>query len=431
MAQMLPNSRFVGIDLAPGAVRRGEELAAAAGLANVEIRCADLQEVDAGSFDYIVAHGVYSWIAPEARQALLSLCRRSLNPHGIAFVSYNAYPGSYMREMAREVLRFHLSDVDEPGAQLQAAHELMRTIVEMEATSPYAKVMREQMKRMLAFSDPHLFHDDLAEFNTAFYFHEFVAQAAAEGLRFLGEADLFESRMREVPASAVRLMESLGEDEVVREQYLDFFKNRTFRQTLLCHAEAPVERVLDAGVVPRFAISAVIALEDDGETYVGPAGVSVTTSEPHVRVVLEALAGAWPVALDFAALAALATSAAGAEVPAEIVHARLRTVLLEAYLSQVVQLHGAPPPVSAEPGERPLASPLARAQCERGDAVVSSLLYANTRLDGELESQLLPLLDGTRDRDDLAAATGCARAELDGVLKLFALRGLLQPVDGS
>jgi SAM-dependent methyltransferase len=201
MAQALPGARLLGIDLAAGAIARGVQLIEQAGLENVQLLCADLEQLprDIGSFDYIVAHGVYSWVPPSARSALLACCRRHLNPAGIAFVSYNAYPGSHLRDMARDILRHHVRNIEGPQQRLAAAHELMQTLVAIEEPTPYARVLREQMQRMLRFSDALLLHDDLAEISTPFYFHEFIAQAETHGLAFLSEADLFESQLREVP----------------------------------------------------------------------------------------------------------------------------------------------------------------------------------------------------------------------------------------
>lgn len=257
LAQALPGASFLGIDAAPSALARGAELARAAGLQNVELRHGLIEDLpaDLGRFDYILAHGVYSWIAPAARGALLDCCRGRLNPAGIAYVSYNAYPGSHLRDMTRDILHYHVRDLDEPRARLQRAQELMRTIVAIESPSPYAQALREQLERMLRSGDALLLHDDLAEISTPFYFHEFMEHAASHGLGFLSEAELSDSQMRDVPESAGRLMASLGDDAIAREQYMDFFRNRTFRRTLLCHARAPVRRELDDGVLERLAIS--------------------------------------------------------------------------------------------------------------------------------------------------------------------------------
>jgi len=465
LAQALPGARLVGIDAAPSAVERGMRLARAAGLENVELRCMDLEELpeggelgEAGSFDYILSHGVYSWIPPRVRVSLLAGVRRYLAPMGVAYVSYNAYPGSYLRDMARDILGYHVRDVEDPQRKLAAAQELMQTIVAIEEPSPYAQVLREHMDRMLRYSTALLFHDDLAEISTPFYFHEFMEHATHHQLAFLAEADLFESQMRDVPDSAGRLMAELPDDVVVREQYLDFFKNRMFRQTLLCHAGAPVRRDLDDRAIERLWISSPARAEEGGsslgeggglageetdsggqamsgseppvqrvdETFAIPEGFSMTTSEPLVRAAMHALSEAWPQALGFQTLLEHAQAAAGSKAPEELVRARLCVVLLQAYLARIVMLQGCSPPVVNRAGERPAASPLARAQCATGLPAVSSPLHANVRLEGELEPKLLPLLDGTRDREGLLQELSVTPEQLEEALTRFAGMGLLQ-----
>ncbi len=431
LAQALPGARLVGIDAAASAIERGNRLARAAGLENVELICMDLEELpeggelgEAGSFDYILSHGVYSWIPPRVRVALLAGVRRYLAPMGVAYVSYNAYPGSYLRDMARDILGYHVRDVSDPQRKLAAARELMQTIVAIEEPSPYAQVLREHMERMLRYSTALLFHDDLAEISTPFYFHEFIEHANHHSLAFLAEADLFESQMRDVPDSAGRLMASLPDDAVVREQYLDFFKNRMFRQTLLCHVDAPVSRELDDGAIERLWISSSARAQEDG-SFATPEGFTVTTSEPLVIAAMQALADAWPGAVSFSTLLERALQAAGSEARPELVRARLRVVLLQAYLARMVMLQGCAPPVAGSPSEHPLASALARAQHAAGLPAVSSLLHANVRLEGELEPRLLPLLDGTRSPSELAGALDAPREQVDESLSRLASVGLL------
>jgi SAM-dependent methyltransferase len=438
LAQALPGARCVGIDAAAGAIQRGNQLAREAGLENVELLCIDLEELPegdhlgaGGEFDYIISHGVYSWIPPRVRVALLAAVRRHLAPMGIAYVSYNSYPGSYLRDMARDVLDYHVRDIEDPERKLRAAQELMQTIVAIEQPSPYAQVLREHMARMLRYTDALLFHDDLAEISTPFYFHEFVEHANHHRLSFLSEANLFESQMRDVPEGAERLMAELPDDVVVREQYLDFFKNRMFRQTLLCHADAPVCRELDDAQVEGLAVYSAAKAGDEDGTFETPEGYTMTSSEPLVLAAMGALQEAWPQALNFRELlergiAAMEGDTAENATSRELVRARLRLVLLEAYLAQILMLQGCAPPLSNRAGERPQASPLARAQCAAGMEAVSSLLHANVRLEGELEPRVLPLLDGTRDRQELMRELSIPAEQLQATLSRFASVGLLQ-----
>jgi SAM-dependent methyltransferase len=459
LAQALPGANLLGLDTAATAVERGNELAWAGGLENVELRCMDIEElpeseVPSGSFDYIVAHGVYSWIPPRVRVALLASVRRLLAPMGVAYVSYNAYPGSYLRDMARDILGYHVREIEGPEDKLAAAQELMQTIVAIEEPSPYAQVLREHMERMLGYSDALLFHDDLADISTPFYFQEFVEHAAHHKLGFLAEADLFESQMRDVPESAGRLMAGLPDDVVVREQYMDFFKNRMFRQTLLCHEAAPVSRALDEIAIEGLWVSSRARVleggsngegEDgrtlgetcaepdgasppahpDGDTFVTPEGFSMTTSEPLVLAAMRALASAWPESVDFAKLLALACEAVGPKASSDLVSTRLCGVLLQAHLARIVALQGCPPPLAGEVGERPAVSPLARAQQAAGLPTVASLLHGSVRLESELEAGLLPLLDGSRTLPELADALGAQREEVAHSLDRLASVGLM------
>jgi SAM-dependent methyltransferase len=458
LAQAMPRATFVGVDAAASAVERGNELARAAGLQNVELRCIDIAELAdsgelEGSFDYILSHGVYSWIPPHVRTALLACVRRYMEPMGLAYVSYNAYPGSYLRDMARDILGYHVRDIADPERKLSAAQDLMKTIVAIEEPSPYAQVLRQHMERMLSYSSALLFHDDLAEISTPFYFHEFVDQAARHKLAFLAEADLFESQMRDVPDSAERLMADLPADVIVREQYLDFFKNRMFRQTLLCHEQAPVSRALDESAIEGFWISSMARvkeadLDGDGEgrssgertpthrpptqtdepqaqTFLTLEGFSMTTTEPLVIAIMQALADAWPGSLDFQTLLERASDAAGRAAPRGLVTERLCDVLLQAYLARIVTLQGCAPQLANKSGERPVASPLARAQLAAGLPAVSSLLHGNVRLEDELERRLLALLDGTRDLAELARELGAPIEQVGEALGRLARVGLL------
>src|SRR6185295_13416486 len=101
MACSLPGSTFVGIELAGAAVARGNEAIKTLGLKNVSLHQQDVMLIkdELGPFDYIIAHGLYSWVPEAVREHVLSICRSLLTPQGVAYISYNAYPGSRLREI--------------------------------------------------------------------------------------------------------------------------------------------------------------------------------------------------------------------------------------------------------------------------------------------------------------------------------------------
>jgi SAM-dependent methyltransferase len=401
MALGLPGSTFVGIDLSADAVARGTAAIDELALTNVTLRVANVLELpaDTRQFDYVVSHGVYSWIGPRPRDALVAACGRLLAPDGVAYISYNAYPGSYLRDMASDILSFHLQGVGEPAERLAGARHLMRLIVAANARTPFAGVLREHFERVLQHPDPLLYHDDLAEVNTPVYLHEFVAHAARHGLQFLAEARLHDSQLHELPDEVAAELGQLPDDAVVREQYIDFIVNRMFRQTLLCRAEVALDRTLDAGRLDGLSFAATLRIERSaaGEepTFVGRGGVSLQPGRARLSAALEAIAAAWPRAVTYEHLAANLDPAA---------RHRLGMELLEIHAAGVVDLHTQPPAPAPVPGSRPTASPLALRQAAAGLDRVTSLRHASVWVEGPLAAHLLSLLDGTRDRDDLVTA---------------------------
>lgn len=113
----LPEAECVGIDLAPIGIRRGQEILQRVGLKNVTLLQRSILDIDPdfGQFDFIIAHGVYSWVPSEVRDKLLRICKENLAESGVAYVSYNAYPGSHQREMVREMMRYHVVEFGEIG----------------------------------------------------------------------------------------------------------------------------------------------------------------------------------------------------------------------------------------------------------------------------------------------------------------------------
>jgi SAM-dependent methyltransferase len=430
IAQTLPEAQVVGVDASPAAIARGRALAQTAGLTNVELRVGDLLELARADApepaDYVIAHGVYSWIPPAVRGAVLECCRRRLTPHGIAFVSYNAYPGSYLRDMTRDILAFHLQGVSAPAERLARAQQLMETIVAVETPSPYARVLREHLQRMLQTSEALLYHDDLAPISTPFYFHEFMEHAAAHGLQFLSEAELSDSQLRDVPTSVGELIASLPDDVIAREQYLDFFNNRMFRRTLLIHSGVALRRAIDDRFVEGLAVSSPArpAPGQDG-SFVTPEGVEMSSTEPLVAAMMHELGDRWPSAVSFDELTARAWRRTSPDAAPAAAGDYLRGVVLEAYVARLVTLDSLVMPVCARPPERPLASGLARAQCAADRRVVSTLIPGNHVLDTPLERRVLPLLDGTRDRAELAAELHEAPEALNAALDDIAAHGLL------
>jgi hypothetical protein len=360
---------------------------------------------------------VYSWIPPGPRDALLTACAERLTAHGVAFISYNAYPGSYLRDAARDMLRFHVAHEHDPERRMEQAGALMGLVVRAGRTSAHARALAEHLQSMLARPRWVVFHDELAEVNTPVYFHEFVAHARRHGLEFLAESHLADSQLHDLPADVAADLGRLPDDVVVREQYIDFIANRLFRQTLLVRADAPLRRTLQTDALQLLWVAAPARTAAGADDLAGPApvrielaqGQAIETDDPQFKQALGRLGSAWPRAIRFSDLAGTAPQ-------------RLGEALLGAHAERLVELH-AHPPSAERAGDRPVAAPLARRQAAEGASLVTNLRHAAIRVDDDLGRRLLASLDGSRDRAALAAELARAdpsvpdpRAALDAAL---------------
>src|SRR5215211_1851772 len=404
MALELPNACFVGVDAAEGAIARGRGLIDALELPNVELEARPLEELEplAGGFDYVIAHGLYSWVTAPVRDRLLALCREALSEQGVAYVSYNALPGGRLREALRDMLVFHAAADEQPGQRVEHARALLHLLMEgWSEDNEFGAIMRRQAGRLLERSDETLFHDELAVVNESVYFHEFAAHAGRHGLQYLAEADFFEMQIGTVPEPVAG--ELLGvEDPLRREQYLDFLKGRMFRQTLLCRKEHSLDRSPRPAVLARMAVSTPAKARGEpgagGQTtFEGPSGSTLTTDHRLVVGALERLGRSWPAALWVRELMPARAS--------ESERAALCDALLRCYAGNLVQLHVHPPGLATSAGELPEASPLARHQARSGE-LVTNLRHISVRIEDELGRRLVSLLDGSCDRAALTAELG-------------------------
>src|SRR5688500_9345912 len=351
LAVALPRARFLGVDASERAIARGRALVDALGLTNLTLEVAAIEafELPRARFDYVIAHGVYSWVGEPVRDRLLELCRSVLSDRGIAYVSYNALPGGRLSGALRDMLVFHTAGLDDPADQIEQARALLRLLVgSWSDEHEFGAIMRRQGERLLERSDETLFHDELAAVNQRVYFHEFVAHAERYGLQYLAEADFFEMQTGVLPEAVSDELLRV-EDPIRREQYLDFIKGRMFRQTLLCRAELEVDCSPQPLIVEALAVSSPAQPTGgpDGAgrvTFEGPSGSTLTTDHPLVTRALERIARSWPGAVRVRELIPQQASKEDREA--------VCGALLRCYAGNLVQLHAMPPPLTTSVSER-------------------------------------------------------------------------------
>ncbi len=409
MAQGLPDAQFAGVDLSARQVAEGRAIIAELELRNIRLEARNIAEVDErfGTFDYIICHGVFSWVPAPVRDKILSISSERLAPNGIAYISYNTYPGWHARGLVRDLMAFHVRRTAPALDRVAKAREFLGELVRVvpDQASAYARILRNEEEFLREVGNPYLYHEHLEETNHPLYFHEFMALAEQKGLRFLSEART-PGLIDNLPDEPRAVLDRWADDETAAEQYLDFLSNRTFRRTLLCHAGQPRNRSASSDRVASLwattdvfpESSSLDLVSDAAETFrKRDRSASLSTNKPVVKTALFVLSEAWPRSIHFPALWERVRTALGYDEsePAE----PLREALLRCYLSNLIELQSLPHRFATEAGERPVASPLARIQA-RDNERVTNLRHRSVEL-GAFDRLVLRHLDGTRDRQAL------------------------------
>ncbi len=424
MAHGLPTSQFVGVDLSAHQIAEAQRVTDDLGLKNIQFHTADLMDLGAelGSFDYVIAHGLYSWVPPVARDKLLALCGAVLAQTGVAYISYKTYPGGHVADMVRQMGLYHNQAAD-PGQWPQRMNELIHFLHDgiPKKRSAYRTAVVEHTQRMLDEPPGSLLHDDLEADSDPVYFHQFAAHADRHGLQYLGEAEFPAMCGAGIAPEALERIRA-ADDLLQFEQYLDFLYGRSFRSTLLClksaqlHRDLNPERLVDLYVVPEIQFESTETSSDSREPidvesqrqrrFRTPYGILEVT-EPGVEVALAQLARRRSQAISlptlFKAIRDEASSMPAGSSLSELDAGQLAQWVLDWYSTGAVELSTWAPKYVNEVTARPLASHLARYEADRGWDV-STMVHRRVRLNDPLARQTLQLLDGRHDREQIVQA---------------------------
>ena len=412
MAFNLPHSEFVGVDLSRHQVDDGRATIRELGLPNVRIEHASILDVsgDWGTFDYIICHGVFSWVEEPVQEKILQIARDHLSAAGIAYISYNTYPGWHMREMVRHMMRYHTRQFDEPQEQIEQARALLAFLASSTGEAgPYSDLLAREIDRLSRASDSYLFHEHLEQTNTPVYFHQFIERAERAGLLYLSEASISDMLSSHFQQPVAETIERISPDILHLEQYMDFVRNRLFRQTLLVHDTVRPKRALTPALLHGLLLS-TRALADTMPVDLSPAATAVFSSGrqraevslPATKAAFALMGEAWPCPLPVEELCAAAVDRARpflGEISAGDAYRALMGDLFGAVTHGLIEVHTQSPPCTNRPSATPRANGLAAFQAQSGTLVVNAH-HQMVELD-RLGAEVLKLADGERTRSDI------------------------------
>ena len=315
-----PQAKALGIDLSEVQINKAKELAAQMRVDNIKFMAKDICDLtdadvrDYGKFDYIVCHGVYSWVPNAVKDAILKTIKRFLSPNGVAYVSYNVYPGWKIKDTIRNFLVFGTKDVKGEAAKVAKARELLKVLGE------YAKFCQkdgnvsqiflnyESLKfhidYILSANDSYIAHEYLEVFNDPIYFKDFAAELDKNGLAYLAEVgleDVFQSNLGIDEFDAY--IDANFSSRIEKEQTLDFLTNKVFRRSMIVHKELISDDFnvnIGADELCKLHISANFDRVKDG--YVNINGAAM---KPQYDWLYQVFTDVYPASVNFADVAAL------------------------------------------------------------------------------------------------------------------------------
>jgi len=418
LAAFRPQLRAVGLDDSEGALAAARAQLDALGMTNVELRREDLATavVEERGYDVVLAHGVYSWVDAERRDALRRICAAALRDGGLAYVSFNAQPGWSVRGRVRDLLVRGGATVDDAAARLDA----VRGLLPDEPRDAWSTMLLHEVERAGAAAPGYLAHEYLSPHNAAFWLGDVVADFADAGLTWCGDA-LFDRAEGYVPEPLRELVDALGLDRVARAEHVDL---RMYRQLHgLVFARGEVGEPPSAGALMRTGwIAGALRRRSDPfdirdgmpETFDGPPGREVQVSSATTKMALLLLADRYPVGTRLDDLYAqtrekLAENTFVAE-PME----KLAAALGRLHRETLLELRHEDVALRVDVPERPEALAITRYEVDHRDVLTTptgSMLPIEP-----IDRALVTQLDGSATLDAIADAV--TDAVLDGTLAL-------------
>jgi SAM-dependent methyltransferase len=261
LAATHPGGSFQAIDAMEVHVDHGRRLAAAAAIANARFHAADFAaalELDLPQFDYIVAHGVYSWIDRGSRRFLRQFIDRRLKPGGLVYLSYNALPGWArdlpFQRLVNEVGRKFPGD---NAARFAAGAAIARALADAGVPAlTESFILKELNERPEDYSPAYLVHEFMPAGWQPLWVTEVRTAMTAAGLAPVGSATLSENLDWMVLDEPARKTLASIADADARELVRDYFLD----QRLRCDVFARDNRRIDPGERAERLLASTFAL---------------------------------------------------------------------------------------------------------------------------------------------------------------------------
>lgn len=406
LAYQYPESQFLGVDYSKTQIDLAIEGVHSLGLKNINFLHLNILDITEklGQFDYIIAHGVYSWIPPEIQNKLLQVCNVNLDAKGVAYISYNTKPGWHLNAWIRDAMRF--GSLPEAGTnQVNQAREFLNIVVESPFLHPeLKKYFRHTVSELNSKEEVYLTHEYLENCNFPIYFMEFIDQLNNHGLQYLGDANK-NLVVQDDDSPISQIIRPTIKNNERQEQFLDFIHNRIFRQSLICHQNFTLDR---KGLINKLENMHAVSFLKSGSVNRDLSGKSVTMfsgpgtpngipiSDPGIRASLLCLEEHYPQPIQVRDLWKHISAPQQPEGESVFFNN-----LLQLWRMGLVELQATPDRIPSTVSNRPSISAVAR-YLSRFGASITCLNHTPVGIPDHFR-KFLPFIDGSRDIEELAA----------------------------
>ena len=428
MAYNLPEASFFGVDFSQTHIDRGREMISLGALHNIQLEAGNIDTIQLPEtdFDFIICHGVFSWVPEQTRHRILEICRHKLSPLGIAYISYNTLPGWRMHSIIRDMMRYHSARMDNTQDKIDQGRAMVQFAAEHVSggdLSVYGQFIRQQVDFISRIPGEYLYHEYLEPENTAFYFHEFIDLLQEHQLQYLGETDISTMVDIHYPEETRQVLNVIAPNIYHLEQYMDFLRNRRFRCSLIVKHDREFKREVTPEPFQKLflayhAFPKGSASPDDTKpieegnleeslqqlTY---RTESTDDSLPIMDNVLYSSALSylhqqWPRAVHFEELIFHCENALDRHI-SPVEKGNLATLIQTLMIDQKLSVHSFQAPLASEISIRPAVSPMARFQASHQNLICSQR-HDMVSVNDPWVRMLIELLDGTRTEAEVTEA---------------------------
>lgn len=192
-------------------------------------------------YDYIIAHGIFSWVPKFVQDAILEVIKAHLAPNGIAYISYNVYPGWKEKDILRQIMLMAYSKNKDFNLVKQSLDNYAAYLKELKAKDALglnAKTLLHLIQDLKKQPDYYIMHEFLEDFNEPFFFCDFAKRLQSYELSYVCEANLNDLLKPDVGFSvADEFLNEHFKDRIESEGWRDIYTNKVFRNSLITHSQ--------------------------------------------------------------------------------------------------------------------------------------------------------------------------------------------------